>query len=63
MPLADIVGSVNEGIGNALKGITLPVGLGSGSYEKEAWRILRFCLQSGHNRSTISATKYNTLNR
>ena len=29
MPLADIVGSVNEGIGNTLKGIALLVGLGS----------------------------------
>ena len=29
MPLADIIGSVNEGIGNTLKGIALLVGLGS----------------------------------
>ena len=29
MPLSDIVGSVNEGIGNTLKGIALLVGLGS----------------------------------
>ena len=29
MPLTDIVGSVNEGIGNTLKGIALLVGLGS----------------------------------
>lgn len=29
MPFADIVGSVNEGIGNTLKGIALLVGLGS----------------------------------
>ena len=29
MPLPDIVGSVNEGIGNTLKGIALLVGLGS----------------------------------
>lgn len=28
MPLADIIGSVNEGIGNTLKGIALLVGLG-----------------------------------
>ena len=25
MPLSDIIGSVNEGIGNTLKGIALPV--------------------------------------
>lgn len=30
MPLSDIIGSVNEGIGNTLKGIALLVGLGSG---------------------------------
>ena len=29
MPLSDIIGSVNEGIGNTLKGIALLVGLGS----------------------------------
>ena len=29
MPLADIIGSVNDGIGNTLKGIALLVGLGS----------------------------------
>ena len=28
MPLSDIIGSVNEGIGNTLKGIALLVGLG-----------------------------------